>query len=143
MISKNEWFIEYQRLEDDEKGVYKEFVLDEEEKAIVLDYERFKGAIELIALNPDDLKTKYNEKLNVAEEAALAFENECVYIARYLEGENYISQEVYNLVMQIDKQLELLSNEHNEENWTIQSMNIDRRWVKARTLANEVSGLIG
>ena len=61
-----------------------------------------------------DLQAKYNKKLNVAEEVALTFDNECVYIARHLESGKYISKEVYNLVIQIDKQLELLSNEHND-----------------------------
>ena len=142
MIKENAWFMEYQTLSNDEKEVYKEFVLDSEEKAIVLDYERFKSAIELIALKPDDLRAKYNKKLNVAEEVALTFDNEGVYIAHYLEGKKYISEEVYDLVIQIDEQLELLSNEHNEKNWTIQAMSIDRRWIKARALANEVYELL-
>ncbi len=71
MISENKWFIEYQMLSNDEKEVYKEFVLDTEEKAIVLDYERFKSAIELIASNPGELQKKYSEKLNLAEEVSL------------------------------------------------------------------------
>lgn len=142
MIKENAWFMEYQTLSNDEKEVYKEFVLDSEEKAIVLDYERFKSAIELIALKPDDLRTKYNKKLNVAEEVALTFDNEGVYIAHYLESKKYISEEVYDLVIQIDEQLELLSNEHNEKNWTIQAMSIDRRWVKARALANKAYRLL-
>lgn len=116
MISENEWFREYQRLSNDEKEAYKEFILDSEEKAIIFDYERFKSAIELIASKPDDLQMKYNEKLNVADEIALTFDNECVYIARHLESGKYISEKVYNLVIQIDKQLELLSNERNKEN---------------------------
>ena len=72
-----------------------------------------------------------------AEEVALTFDNEGVYIAHYLKGKKYINEGVYNLVIQIDEQLELLSNEHNEKNWTIQAMSTDRRWIKARALANE------
>lgn len=142
MISGNEWFIEYLMLPDDEKEAHKEFILDSEKKAIVLDYERFKCSIELVATKPDDLQLKYNEKICVAEEVALGFDNECVYIAHQLKSQKYISKEVYNLVMQIDKQLDLLSNEHNKNNWTIQTMNIDRRWIKARELANEACKLL-
>lgn len=142
MINGNKWFMEYQMLSDDEKEAYKEFVLDSEEKAIVLDYERFKSAIELIASNPNDLWAKYNKKLNIAEEVALTFDDECVYIARYLESEKFISEEVYNLVLKIDEQLELLSKEHNVKNWTIQAMNIDIRWIKIRELANELCSMI-
>lgn len=137
MISENKWFMEYQMLSNDEKEVYKEFVLDTEEKAIVLDYERFKSVIELIASNPGELQKKYSKKLNLAEEVSLIFNDECVYIAHYLKSEKCISEEIYNLVMQIDKQLELLSNEHNETNWTVQVMNVDKRWIKARELAGE------
>ena len=61
MISGNEWFIKYLMLPDDEKEVHKEFILDSEKKAIVLDYERFKCSIELVATKPDDLQLKYNE----------------------------------------------------------------------------------
>lgn len=56
MLNGNKWFMKYQMLSSDEKEMYKEFVLDSEEKAIVLDYERFKSAIALIASNPDDLR---------------------------------------------------------------------------------------
>ncbi len=72
----------------------------------------------------------------------LIFNDECVYIAHYLKSEKCISEEIYNLVMQIDKQLELLSNEHNEANWTVQAMNADKRWIKARELAGETCRLI-
>lgn len=139
MINGNEWFVKYQKLPDDEKEIYKEYVLGAEEKAIVLDYERFIKAIELLASEPDDLRAEYNKMLNMADEVALTFDNEGVYIAHHLKSENYISEEVYNLVIQIDKQLESLSNEHNEKNWTIQAMKTDQRWIKARVLANEVT----
>ena len=143
MINDSEWFMKYQKLSDDEKEIYKEYVLGAEEKAIVLDYERFIEAIELLASEPDDLLIIYNKMLNIADEVALTFDNEGVYIAHHLKSENYISEEVYNLVIQIDKQLELLSNEHNEKNWTIQAMKTDQRWIKARALANEVTTKTG
>ena len=143
MINDSEWFMKYQKLSDDEKEIYKEYVLGAEEKAIVLDYERFIEAIELLASEPDDLRAKYNQMLSVADEVALTFDNEGVYIAHHLKNENYISEEVYNLVIQIDKQLESLSNEHDEKNWTIQAMKTDQRWIKARALANEVATKTG
>ena len=143
MINDSEWFMKYQKLSDDEKEIYKEYVLGAEEKAIVLDYERFIEAIELLASEPDDLLIKYSKMLNLADEVALTFDNEGVYIAHHLKSENYISEEVYNLVIQIDKQLESLSNEHNEKNWTIQAMKTDQRWIKARALANEVKKRVG
>lgn len=142
MTRGNEWFMEYQMLSNEEKEVYREFIFDTEERATILDYERFKNTIELMASKPDDLRTKYNEKLNVAEEVALAFDNECVYVAHHLRSEKCINEEIYNLVIQIHKQLELLSNEHDKKNWTIQAMNNDRRWIKARTLANQVYKLL-
>ena len=142
MISGNEWFMEYLMLPNDEKEVHKEFMLDSEKKAIVLDYERFKCSINLVATKPEDLQSRYNEKVCVAEEVALGFDNECVHIAHQLKSQKYISNEVYDLVMQIDKELDLLSLEHNKNNWTIQAMNIDRRWIKARELANEACKLL-
>ncbi|MBD5541513.1 MAG: hypothetical protein HDR00_10065 [Lachnospiraceae bacterium] len=138
MINENNWFEKYQLLSDDEKDVYKEFMLDTDKRAIILDYERFINAIELIASNPNDLLAKYNKEINVAEEVALIFDDECVYIAPYLLNEKCISEEVYNLVMKINEQLALLSNEHNEENWTIQAMNSDKRWTRVRALATEL-----
>ena len=145
MISENDWFAEYQMLPDEDvKEYYKEFILDADQKAVVLDYERFVSAIELMASSPDenDLFLKYNEEINVADEVALIFDNECVYMAPYLKDNQCIDEKVYNLVMQIEEQLELLSNEHNEKNWTIQAMNSDERWIRARAAANEVRKLL-
>lgn len=142
MINEEDWFVEYKKLSKDEKELYKEFILDSEEKTTVLDYERFIGAIEIIASCPNDLWVKYNRKVNVAEEVALTFDNECICIASYLKNKKCISEEIYNLVMQINEQLTILSNEHNEKNWTIQAMNNDRRWVGIRAIANEVYKLL-
>lgn len=67
----NDWFAEYRMLPDEDvKNYYKEFILDADQKALVLDYERFVSAIELMASSPyeNDLFLKYNEKINVADE---------------------------------------------------------------------------
>lgn len=68
----------------------------------------------------------------------MTFDDECVFIARHLKREKLISEEVYDRVLQIDEQLELLSNERNVKNWTIQAMDTDVRWIKIRELANEL-----
>lgn len=138
MTGDKNWFTEFQSLSNDEKEIYNEFILDSEKRAIVFDYERFKSAVELIASKPNDLLIKYNEKLNIAEEVALTFDNECIYIVSYLKKEKCISDEIFNLVMQINEQLELLSDEYNEKNWTIQAMECDSRWIKARELAKKL-----
>lgn len=138
----NELFREYQTLSDEDKEMYRRDIFDVEEIATILDYERFKNAIELMSLMPEDLKKKYNEELNIAEEVALTFNNECFYIAQHLISIKFISEEIYNLVIKINEQLDLLSNEHNDDNWTIQSMNNDTRWITARMLANEVCQLL-
>ncbi len=44
--------------------------------------------------------------------------------------------------MQIDEQLELLSDKHNEKYWTIQETNSDERWKRERVIANEVMKLL-
>ena len=145
MMGESEWFAEYKMLPDDDvKEYYKEFILDADQKVLVLDYERFVAAIELMASSPDenDLFLKYNEKINVADEVALTFDGECVYMAPYLKDNQCIDEKVYNLVMQIDEQLKLLGDEHNEKNWTIQAMNSDERWIRARAAANEVRKLL-
>ena len=143
MMGEGEWFAEYKMLPDDDvKEYYKEFILDADQKVLVLDYERFVAAIELMASSPDDLLLKYDERINIAEDVALTFDDECVYMAPYLKDNQCIGEKVYNLVMQIDEQLELLSEEHNEENWTIQAMNSDERWIRARAAANEVRKLL-
>ena len=143
MISENDWFAEYKMLPDDDvKKYYKEFILDADQKAIVLDYERFVAATELMASSPDDLLLKYDERINIADDVALTFGDECVYIASYLKDNQCIGEKVYNLVMQIEEQLELLSDEHNEKNWTIQAMSSDERWIRARAAANEARKLL-
>ena len=143
MMGESEWFAEYKMLPDDDvKEYYKEFILDADQKVLVLDYERFVAAIELMASSPDDLLLKYDERINIADDVALTFDDECVYIASYLKDNQCIGEKVYNLVMQIDEQLELLSDEHNEENWTIQAMNSDERWIRVRAAANEVRKLL-
>lgn len=142
MIDGNDWFTEYQMLSNDEREVYKEYILDEEQKALVLDYERFKKAIELMASKPNDLWIKCSNRVNIAEEVALIFDDECVYIAPYLKKERCISEQIYNMVIEVNEQLTLLSNEHNEKNWTIQAMNSDKRWIKARALADKIYKLL-
>ena len=95
-----------------------------------------------MASSPDDLLLKYDERINTADDVPLTFSDERVYIASYLKDNQCIDEKVYNLVMQIDEQLELLSDEHNEKNWTIQPMNSDERWIRARVIANEVRKLL-
>lgn len=76
------------------------------------------------------------------DEVALTFGDECVYMAPYLKDKQCIDEKVYNLVMQVNEQLELLSDEHNEKNWTMQAMNSDERWIRARAAANEARKLL-
>lgn len=73
----------------------------------------------------------------------MTFDDECVFIARHLKREKLISEEVYDRVLQIDEQLELLSNERNVKNWTIQAMDTDVRWIKIRELANGLCSKMG
>ena len=143
MMSESDWLAEYKMLPDDDvKNYYKEFILDADQKAVVLDYERFVAAIELMASGPDDLLLIYDERINIADDVALTFGDECVYMAPYLKDNQCIDEKVYHLVMQINEQLVLLGDEHNEKNWTIQAMNSDERWIRARAAANEVRKLL-
>ena len=44
------------------------------------------------------------------DDVALTFGDECVYMEPYLKDNQCIDEKVYNLVMQINEQLELLSD---------------------------------
>ena len=134
------WFEEYRLLSSDEREAYKECILDGHQRIKAIEYERFKKAVELMASNPDELR--YNKDINAAEEVALTFGDECVYLSLGLKEKNMICQEVYNLVMRIDEQLTALSGERNHKNWTLKAMEKDKRWLNAREMANEVCRLL-
>lgn len=139
MENNKSWFKEYQALTDDEKKLYKEYVLDDEQKIIVSNYDMFKEQVKLMTENPNYLKT--SRYLNIVEEIALDFDFG-MHIAKGLKKDDYIEEEIYRKLLQIDEQLELLSSEHNVENWTINAMKSDTRWIKAREIANEIMKLL-
>lgn len=138
-MNDTNWFKEYQLLTDDEKELYKEYILDDKQKKVISNYELFKEQIKPMANGLNYLKPA--KDFNIVEEIALDFDFG-IHIAKGLKNGNYIDEEVYEKLLKINEQLDLLSLEHNKKNWNINSMKMDTRWIKLREIANEVMKLL-
>lgn len=131
------WFNKYKMLDDDEKEVYFQYVLDEEQQLLILDYERFKDAIRLLSIDTSKLEKELcGDLINVADEVALNFDDEGYRIGHTLLEHKCIERDIYNKVVHINELLASIDNE--DVNWTTHAMNNDERWLKARELAKQL-----
>lgn len=133
-----DWFKEYCEKNIDEQEVLFEYCLDDECKILLIEYSRFKNVIELLSKDIDSLQNEFANSINVADEIALLFDDECKFLAGILLKNNIINKEVYYEVMQIDKLLSEMSDEHNINNWTVEAMNNDMRWTLSKKIANDI-----
>lgn len=136
MISK--WFKEYKKFDEDMKEEYVHCYLSEERKYLVLDYERFKEAVRAAAADTEELAKMYPDEENIADKVVQQFSYEGMAFAQDLLRAKCIDNDMYNLVLNINRQFKLIINEHNMEYWTVQAMNTDDRWLKAREFAGEL-----
>lgn len=135
MINNKDWLNIYEMLDQDDQYFFKEFILNEEQKIVLLNYDRFKEALYLVASDPNNLKDDF-----FVEDIALTFDDQCKYIGNTLKEQGYFDEEIHNKIMDIDKQLNLLDRNHN--NWTIFAMKNNMHWIKARNLANELINIL-
>lgn len=135
---RNTWLDVYRAMPDDEKEIYFDYILDGNQRTIVFEYSKFKHALRLIASSVEELQIEFCDEICIPEEVALIFGEECVRVSESLLKEGYIDREVYDAVMQIDKYLQILSVECIDDNWTLDSMNKDDRWVESREMAKNI-----
>ena len=130
------WFDEYKMLLFDEKEYYKDNLYDDEQRAIVLNYDRFVESLKYVAQNPLKLKQHMNKKLNIAEEVALSFENEALYISNILYNMKLIDKDIMQLLQQINVLFEEIKQENDD--WSEEYMIKNVKWQRIRNIANEI-----
>lgn len=130
------WFDEYKKLSQDERDYYKEFIYDDDQRKIALDYDRFIESLKDIANNPDELK-HMNRRLNVAEEIALLFVDETLYISHILYNMKLIDNDIIELINQIDENFNEIAKD-NKNDWSIDYMIKNAMWINIRNIANKI-----
>ncbi len=136
MISR--WFQEYKNFDEDMKEEYIHCYLSEERKYLVLDYEKFREAVKAVSLSAGELKKIYPDEENVADKVVQMFSYEGMAFAPDLLRAKCIDNDMYNLVLNINRQLKLIINAHSEDCWTDSAVDTDERWLKAREFAKEL-----
>ena len=136
MISR--WFQEYKNFDEDMKEEYIHCYLSEERKYLVLDYEKFKEAVRAVSLSAGELKKIYPDEENVADKVVQMFSYQGMAFAPDLLRAKCIDNDMYNLVLNINRQLKLIINAHSEDCWTESAVDTDERWLKAREFAKEL-----
>lgn len=130
------WFDEYKKLLQDERDYYKEFIYDDDQRKIALDYDRFIESLKDIANNPDELK-HMNRRLNFAEEIALLFVDETLYISHILYNLKLIDNDIIELINQIDENFNEIAKD-NKNDWSIDYMIKNAMWINIRNIANKI-----
>ena len=110
-------------------------MFDDEQRIIVYEFDRFNNALNFLTKNLNKLEREFNHHVNIAEEIALRFSDECVFVAENLKKEKCINDVIYQKIFEIDKLFTELSKEHNSKNWTVDAMDSDIRWKKIREIA--------
>lgn len=130
------WFDEYKKLSQDERDYYKEFIYDDDQRKIALDYDRFIESLKNIANNPDELK-HINRRLNIAEEIALLFVDETLYISHILYSMKLIDNDIIKLINQIGENFNEIEKD-NKNDWSIDYMIKNAMWINIRNIANKI-----
>lgn len=130
------WFDEYKKLSQDERDYYKELIYDDDQRKIALDYDRFIESLKIIANNPDELK-HINRRLNIAEEIALLFVDETLYISHILYSMKLIDNDIIKLIDQIDENFNEIEKD-NKNDWSIDYMIKNAMWINIRNIANKI-----
>ena len=136
MISR--WFQEYKNFDENMKEEYIHCYLSEERKYLVLDYEKFREAVKAVSLSVEDLKKIYPDEENIADKVVQMFSYQGMAFAPDLLRAKCIDSDMYNLVLNINRQLKMIINAHSEDCWTVAAMDTDERWLKAREFAKEL-----
>lgn len=131
------WFDEYKKLSHDERDYYKDYIYDDDQRATALNYDRFIESLLELAKNPSDLKHEMNTRLNIAEEIALLFEDETLYISYILYNMRLIESDVIELVNLIGENLEEISKD-NKNDWSVDYMIENSNWKNIRNIANKI-----
>ena len=129
------WFQEYKNFDEDMKEEYIHCYLSEERKYLVLDYEKFKEAVKAVSLSAGELKKIYPDEENIADKVVQMFSYQGMAFAPDLLRAKCIDSDMYNLVLNINRQLKMIINAHSEDCWTVAAMDTDERWLKAREFA--------
>ncbi len=131
------WFDEYKKLLHDERDYYKEFIYDDDQRVIALNYDRFIESLKYIANNPDGLKHQINRKLNLAEEIALLFEDETLYISHILYNMKLIDGDIIELINHIGENFDEIAKD-NKNDWSVDYMIENAKWINIRNIANKI-----
>ena len=113
--------------------------LSEERKYLVLDYEQFKEAVEAVAASVEELHERYPDEERCAEKVVQMFSYQGMAFAPDLLRAKCIDNEMYHLVLNINRQLKQIVEEHSMDCWTEQAMTTDERWCKARQFAKDLA----
>lgn len=131
------WFDEYKKLLQDERDYYKEFIYDDDQRKIALNYDRFIESLKYLANNPDELKHQINRRLNIAEEISLLFVDETLYISHILYNMKLIDSDIIELINQIDEIFNEIAKD-NTNDWSIDYMIKNDKWKNIRNIANMI-----
>lgn len=131
------WFDEYKKLLQDERDYYKEFIYDDDQRKIALNYDRFIESLKYLANNPDELKHQINRRLNIAEEISLLFVDETLYISHILYNMKLIDSDIIELINQIDEIFNEIAKD-NTNDWSIDYMIKNAKWKNIRNIAKMI-----
>ena len=131
------WFNDYRKMAKDEREYYKEYIYDNEQRIVALNYDRLFESLKYIATNPETLIKQTNIHLNLAEEVALSFDNESFHLSHYFYEKKLIDIEC---MQEFEKINDLFSeiDEDEKNDWSLDYMIRDEKWIDIRNTANDI-----
>ena len=131
------WFNDYRKMAKDEREYYKEYIYDNEQRIVAMDYDRLIESLKYIATKPEVLNKQTNRHLKLAEEVALSFDNESFHLAHNFYEMKLIDTECMQEFEKINDLFEKI-DEDVKNDWSLDYMIRDEKWIAIRNIANDI-----
>ena len=134
-MNKAEWFVNYCNMSEDDRWLYKEFEMKDEDKIHINIYKRLYDAVLLMASDYEKQIALLPKGINIADEIALVFDDEVIAVSNILFQKGMLSKEEYDLIISIGNKLNEMSKLHDFTLWTITALKYSENWKYCRNKA--------
>lgn len=141
-MDKSDWFLSYCHMSEEEKWVYEELEMTDNCKIQLSIYRRMYNAVLLMASNYEKQIDALPKTINIADEIALAFDDEVVEGMDVLYKYGMLSLAECTLIKDINNQLSDMSREHDEGLWTLKALKESNLWEQCREKARQLLTLL-
>lgn len=130
-------------MSEDDRWLYKEFEMKDEDKIQINIYKRLHDAVLLMASDYDKQTALLPKGINIADEIALVFADEVIAVKDILFQKGMLSKEECDLITSIDNKLNEMSKLCNFTLWTANALKQSSNWEYCRNKAQILLSSLG